>query len=69
MQTVLSASLASSTEKFAIHPSTSAETIFLSGTELAKFLHSLGKEITEVDFESMKVDAPAAAAKPAVKKE
>jgi prolyl-tRNA synthetase len=55
VQTILDASFATtnSATLYAVHPSTSASTIFLSGADLAKFIHSLGKEVTEVDFGPM----------------
>ena len=55
VQTILDASFATTNAAtlYAVHPSTSASTIFLSGADLAKFVHSLGKEVTEVDFAPM----------------
>lgn len=61
LSTVVDSSLAASSSLYAVHPSTSDSTIFLSGTDLAKFLTSLGKDsIKTVDFAALKAAAPAA---------
>jgi prolyl-tRNA synthetase len=69
ISTVLDSSLSSSSSLYAVHPSTSDSTIFLSGTDLAKFLISLAHKdnsnaIKLVDFAALKSATPAGAAKP-----
>lgn len=63
LTTVLDSSLAASTSLYAVHPTTSDSTIFLSGVDLAKFLTSLGDSVKVVDFAALKAAAPAAAPK------
>ncbi|KIJ14584.1 hypothetical protein PAXINDRAFT_169733 [Paxillus involutus ATCC 200175] len=66
--TVIDSSIASSSTPFAIHASSSSSTLFLSGADIVAYLKSLETEevkVQEIDFATLKTEAPAA--KPAVK--
>ena len=61
--TVIDSSLASSDAIFAIHASSSEETLFLKGTEIAAYLSSLqagDHKVQEIDFVALKTEAPVA---------
>lgn len=60
--TILDASLASSSDLFAVHASSSNTTVFLKGTEIASYLTKLNTadiKVQEIDFAALKQDAPA----------
>ena len=66
--TVIDASIASSSETFAVHACSSSSTVFLSGKDIVTYLKSLeteGVKLEEVDFTALKVDGTAP--KPVVK--
>jgi prolyl-tRNA synthetase len=70
--TVLDASLASSSDVFAVRAGSSAETLFLKGTEIAAYLRHLEKgeaKLHELDFAALAADggAPAVGDKSAPK--
>jgi prolyl-tRNA synthetase len=63
--TILDASLASSSELFAVRAKSSKETVFLKGTEIAAYMKHLEKGehlVHEVDFQALSIDTPAAVA-------
>lgn len=47
---VLDASLATSTENFAVHAASADKTLFLSGLEIVKYLESTGVDMKVIDF-------------------
>lgn len=66
--TVLDSSIASSSATFAVHASSSSETIFLTGANIVSYLQQLQTDenkLHEIDFEALKSDAPMATAAPA----
>lgn len=63
--TVIDSSIATSSSVFAVHALSSSETVFLSGKDIVSYLTSIESgdaKIQEVDFETLKTDAPAPAA-------
>lgn len=50
---VLDASLASSSDKFAVHAASSEKTVFLTGIDIAKYLESTKAEVKVVDFSKL----------------
>ncbi|EST10206.1 Anticodon-binding [Kalmanozyma brasiliensis GHG001] len=60
---VLDASLATSTEHFAVHAASSEETLFMSGAEITKYLQSTGVKLEVVDFAKLKAEAATPVAK------
>ncbi|PWN50876.1 putative proline-tRNA ligase [Violaceomyces palustris] len=63
----LDSAIASSSESFAVHASSADQTLFMTGTDIAKYLESTGAKVNFLNFEELKNAAPAApaAAKPA----
>ncbi len=60
---VLDASLATSTDTFAVHAASSEETLFMTGAEIAKYLQSTGVKLEVVDFAKLKAEASTPVAK------
>ncbi|KAJ1032388.1 hypothetical protein NDA16_000415 [Ustilago loliicola] len=60
---VLDASLATSTDHFAVHAASSEETLFMTGAEIAKYLQSTGVKLEVVDFAKLKAEAATPVAK------
>lgn len=55
---VLDASLASSSENFAVHAASADKTIFLTGTDIANYIQSTKAEVKFIDFSKL-ASAPA----------
>lgn len=60
---ILDASLAISTDHFAVHASSSEQTLFMTGAEIAKYLQSTGVKLEVIDFAKLKAEAATPAAK------
>ncbi|SPO22873.1 probable proline-tRNA ligase [Ustilago trichophora] len=60
---VLDASLATSTDHFAVHAASSEQTLFMTGAEIAKYLQSTGVKLEVVDFAKLKAEAATPVAK------
>ncbi|PWZ00860.1 putative proline-tRNA ligase [Testicularia cyperi] len=60
---VLDASIATSTEHFAVRAASSEETLFMTGAEIAKYLQSTGVKLEVVDFDKLKAEASTPVAK------
>jgi prolyl-tRNA synthetase len=68
--TVLDSSIATSSSLFALRNKSATETIFLTSSDLVKYLKHLEKadvKLHEIDFDALKTEAAAAPAAPAPK--
>ena len=52
--------LATSAEIYGVHLSDSSKTVLLKGSDMARYLESLGGKVQVVDFEALKAAAPPA---------